>query len=51
MLAELAAYPRWSPDGQTLALGLQSSNEILLLDVSSLDTLWKENLPETSKQP
>ncbi len=51
LLAELAAYPRWSPDGKTLALGLQSSNEIVLLDVSSLDTLWKENHAETPKQP
>jgi len=51
LLAELAAYPRWSPDGKTLALGLQSSNEILLLDVSPLDSLWKENPTETPKQP
>ena len=36
LLADIAAIPRWSPDGKTLALGLQSSNEILLLDVSSL---------------
>ena len=36
LLADIAAIPRWSPDGKTLALGLQSSNEILLLDVSTL---------------
>lgn len=40
-----------SPDGKALALGLQSSNEILLLDVSSLDSLWKENSAETPNQP
>ena len=36
LLADISAIPRWSPDGKTLALGLQSSNEILLLEVSSL---------------
>jgi hypothetical protein len=34
-----------------LPLRYQSSNEILLLDLSSLDVLWKENPAETLKQP
>ncbi len=36
LLADIAAIPHWSPDGKTLALGLLSSNEILLVDVSTL---------------
>jgi Ca2+-binding EF-hand superfamily protein len=51
LLVSIPAYPRWSPDGKSLALGLRSSNDIVLLDVSSLDALWKENQAEPAKQP
>ncbi len=51
LLAELAAYPRWSPDGKTLALGLRSSNEILLLDVSSLSSILKGMPDAQPNQP
>lgn len=40
VLADIAAIPRWSHDGKTLALGLLSSNEILLIDVSALKDVF-----------
>ena len=36
LLANISAMPRWSPDGKSIAAGLHTSNEIVLLDVSSI---------------
>lgn len=41
LVADVLAVPRWSPDGKTIAAGIlvsqETSNEIVLLDLSSLD--------------
>jgi hypothetical protein len=36
LLAEIISKPRWSPDGKQIALGLLTSNEILVADVEQL---------------
>lgn len=36
LLAEIICKPRWSPDGKQIALGLLTSNEILVADVEKL---------------
>lgn len=52
LLAKLSGTrSSWSPDGRSIAVEESSEKKIVLLDVSSLSSLWKDKPAATPNQP